>query len=106
MDETALTSPGAPLLMALRSAPPALSRAGEIAELDALSARPLTFMDRIGEILERRTAGTPVMIAVDVCSGPTSSAVRPCPRCPPGRPDLRWSGCSPAGTRTARCSAT
>ncbi|MEV7385484.1 AAA family ATPase [Streptomyces sp. NPDC091215] len=65
VDGTARTSPGAPLLMALRSAPPALSRAGEIAELDALSARPLTFMDRIGEILERGAADTPVMIAVD-----------------------------------------
>lgn len=71
VDEIARTSPGAPLLMALRSGPLASAGAGagagarEIAELDGLSARPLTFMDRIGEILERAAADTPVLIAVD-----------------------------------------
>ncbi|MEU6195340.1 AAA family ATPase [Streptomyces sp. NPDC047061] len=67
VDEIARTTPGAPLLMALRSGPlaPAGAGAGEIAELDGLSARPLTFMDRIGEILERAAAATPVLIAVD-----------------------------------------
>ncbi len=75
VDEIARTTPGAPLLMALRSGPLASASAGagtgtrtgtgEIAELDGLSARPLTFMDRIGEILERAAADTPVLIAVD-----------------------------------------
>ncbi|MER7181920.1 ATP-binding protein, partial [Streptomyces hyaluromycini] len=75
VDEIARTTPGAPLLMALRSGPLASAGAGagagtgagtgEIAELDGLAARPLTFMDRIGEILERAAADTPVLIAVD-----------------------------------------
>jgi DNA-binding CsgD family transcriptional regulator len=64
-EETGPLSPGAPLLLTLRSgADPLLSRE-DFAELADLVTDPLLLVDRIGTHLERRAATGGVLIAID-----------------------------------------
>ncbi|WP_179266527.1 helix-turn-helix transcriptional regulator [Asanoa hainanensis] len=64
-DEIGRISPGAPVLLALRSGPRPLLDAEALAELDHLSNHPLVLVDRVGARLERVASVAPVLVVVD-----------------------------------------
>jgi len=64
-DSMGQISPGAPLLLALRSGPSPLLDSDAFTELTELLAQPLLLVDRISGHLESIAAVTPVLIAVD-----------------------------------------
>ncbi len=64
-DEIGRISPGAPVLLALRSGPRPLLDGSALAELDDLTEHPLVLVDRAGARLERAAGVAPVLIVVD-----------------------------------------
>ncbi|MEV4533363.1 AAA family ATPase [Asanoa sp. NPDC049518] len=64
-DEIGRISPGAPVLLALRSGPKPLLDAEALAELDHLADHPLVLVDRVGARLERVANLAPVLVVVD-----------------------------------------
>ncbi|HEV7709760.1 MAG TPA: AAA family ATPase [Asanoa sp.] len=64
-DEIGRISPGAPVLLALRSGARPLLDAPALAELDDLTDHPLPLIDRVGARLEQVAATAPVLIVID-----------------------------------------
>jgi DNA-binding CsgD family transcriptional regulator len=64
-DEVAQISPGAPLLLALRSGPSPLLDAPAFGELAALVDQPLLLTDRLSGVLAELASRRPVLIAID-----------------------------------------
>ncbi|WP_344385142.1 helix-turn-helix transcriptional regulator [Asanoa iriomotensis] len=64
-DEIGRISPGAPVLLAMRSGAKPLLDSTAIAEFDGLVDHPLVLLDRVGARLERVASVAPVLIVVD-----------------------------------------
>ncbi|GIF73440.1 helix-turn-helix transcriptional regulator [Asanoa siamensis] len=64
-DEIGRISPGAPVLLALRSGSSPLLDAAALADLDDLTEHPLVLLDRVGAHLERVAGTAPVLVVVD-----------------------------------------
>jgi DNA-binding CsgD family transcriptional regulator len=64
-DEIGRISPGAPVLLALRSGPRPLLDGSALAELDDLTDHPLVLVDRAAARLEQAASVAPVLIVVD-----------------------------------------
>ncbi|MDG4821413.1 LuxR C-terminal-related transcriptional regulator [Asanoa sp. WMMD1127] len=64
-DEIGRVSPGAPVLLALRSGRDPLLDPAALAELDGLADHPLVLIDRVGTRLERVARLAPVLIEID-----------------------------------------
>jgi DNA-binding CsgD family transcriptional regulator len=66
-EEIGQITPGAPLLVALRSGARPLLSAGEFGSLAPLHSEPLWLVDRIADLLEEHAQQAPVLIVIDDC---------------------------------------
>ena len=58
-------APGAPLLLALRFGAQPVVTAAELDALSAVAGRPVWLIDRVGRLMEERSASTPVLVVMD-----------------------------------------
>lgn len=66
-EEIGQISPGAPLLVALRSGAHPLLSAAEFGSLAPLHGEPLWLVDRIADLLEEHAQQAPILIVIDDC---------------------------------------
>jgi DNA-binding CsgD family transcriptional regulator len=66
-EEIGQISPGAPLLVALRSGAHPLLSAAEFGSLAPLHGEPLWLVDRIADLLEEHARQAPILIVIDDC---------------------------------------